>query len=59
MKKTEFECACFGHRMTVEIGEKKEVYFNICKKKKGRPKWIGVVLWKEDVERLVDYLKEK
>lgn len=56
-KEIEFECACFGHRMAVEVGDDKEVYFSITEKKKGRPKWIEVVLWREDVKRLLKLLK--
>ena len=58
-RKKEFECACFGHRMIVEVGGDKEVYFSICEKKKGRPKWIEIVLWENDAQKLVDYLNTK
>lgn len=59
MKKTkiELECECFGHRLAVEKYEDGLVYISICERKKGRPKWMEVVLYSDKVGQLREFLK--
>ena len=56
-KKIELECQCFGHRLAVKKDEDGIVYISICERKKGKPKWMEVVLFNDKVGELREFLK--
>ena len=56
MSKLELECDCHGHRIFFEKDEDGLVYIAITEIKRGRPKWVEVVLRKEKVKKVIKFL---
>lgn len=56
LEQLELECECFGHRVLFMKNEDGMLYVNIADKKRGRPKWIEVILWGDKIEQLRKFL---